>query len=145
MNPSIRTRRIVTLAWQHYLPLNLANVQRFAPVEAGVYKIAVHLMNGKKQVIYVGQADARLDEVEGVVLQGAAAVHEVLRQEEVVAVEEEEQVAGGVLDADVAGVARAARRRAADQLPRRPVSDEVRDDLPCLVRRAVIHDHDIRP
>lgn len=63
MNPSIRTRRTVTLAWQRYLPYNLANVQRFAPIKAGVYKIAVNLLNGKKRVIYVGQAadlDARL-------------------------------------------------------------------------------------
>jgi excinuclease UvrABC nuclease subunit len=56
MNPSIRTRRTVTLRWQRYLPYNRANVQRFAPVKAGVYKVAVHLTNGKKQVIYVGQA-----------------------------------------------------------------------------------------
>ena len=61
MNPSIRTHRTVTLAWQRYLPFNLANVQRFAPVKAGVYKIAVHLLNGQKKVIYVGQA-ADLDD-----------------------------------------------------------------------------------
>jgi hypothetical protein len=63
MNPSIRTPRTVTLAWQRYLPLNLANVQAYAPVKAGVYKIAVNLVNGKKRVAYVGQAadlDSRL-------------------------------------------------------------------------------------
>jgi hypothetical protein len=63
MNPPIRTRRTVTLGWQRYLPYTLANVQRFAPVKAGVYKIAVHLTTGRKRVIYVGQAtdlDARL-------------------------------------------------------------------------------------
>ena len=65
MNPSIRTARAVTLAWQWYLPLNLANVQAYAPVKAGVYKIAVNLVNGKKQVIYVGQTadlDSRLND-----------------------------------------------------------------------------------
>jgi excinuclease UvrABC nuclease subunit len=57
MNPSIRSTRTVTLAWQRYLPLNFANVQAYAPVQAGVYKIAVNLVNGKKRVVYVGQAD----------------------------------------------------------------------------------------
>lgn len=63
MNPSIRTRRTVTLAWQRYLPFTLANVKAYAPVKAGVYKIAVELTSGKKQVIYVGKAtdlDSRL-------------------------------------------------------------------------------------
>ena len=57
MNPLIRSPRTVTLAWQRYLPLNLANVQAYAPMEAGVYKIAVNLVNGKKRVVYVGQTD----------------------------------------------------------------------------------------
>lgn len=57
MNPSIRPPRTVTLAWQRYLPLNLANVQAYAPVKAGVYKIAVNLVNGQKRVVYVGKAD----------------------------------------------------------------------------------------
>jgi excinuclease UvrABC nuclease subunit len=57
MNPSIRTRRTVTLAWQRYLPLNLANVRAYAPMKAGVYKIALNLVSGKKRVVYVGQAD----------------------------------------------------------------------------------------
>jgi excinuclease UvrABC nuclease subunit len=63
MNPIIGTRRTVRLAWQRYLPFSLANVQAYAPVQAGVYKIAVNLVNGKKRVVYVGQAadlDARL-------------------------------------------------------------------------------------
>jgi excinuclease UvrABC nuclease subunit len=63
MNPMIGTNRTVTLAWQRYLPFSLANVQVYAPVQAGVYKIAVNLLNGKKRVIYVGQAadlDSRL-------------------------------------------------------------------------------------
>jgi hypothetical protein len=63
MNPNIGTRRTVTLAWQRYLPFTLANVQAYAPVQAGVYKIAVDLVSGKKRVVYVGQAgdlDARL-------------------------------------------------------------------------------------
>ncbi len=63
MNPFIGTRRTVRLAWQRYLPFSLANVQAYAPVQAGVYKIAVNLLNGQKRVVYVGQAadlDARL-------------------------------------------------------------------------------------
>ena len=63
MNPIIGKRRTVTLAWQRYLPFSLANVQAYAPVQAGVYKIAVNLTTGKKQVVYVGQAadlDSRL-------------------------------------------------------------------------------------
>ncbi len=56
MNPMIGTRRTVTLAWQWYLPFSLANVQAYAPVQAGVYKIAVNLLNGQKRVVYVGQA-----------------------------------------------------------------------------------------
>ena len=54
MNTSTGTRRTVTLAWQRYQPFSLANVQAYAPLSAGVYKIAVHLMNGQKRVIYVG-------------------------------------------------------------------------------------------
>lgn len=46
MNPMIGTRRTVNLAWQRYLPFSLANVQAYAPVQAGVYKIAVNLLNG---------------------------------------------------------------------------------------------------
>lgn len=57
MNPSIRTNRTVTLAWQRYLPFILANVQAYAPLQGGVYKIAVNLTDGKKRVVYVGQAD----------------------------------------------------------------------------------------
>lgn len=57
MYPSIRPRRTVTLQWQRYLPFTLANVQAYAPLKAGVYKIAVSLLNGKRQVVYVGQAD----------------------------------------------------------------------------------------
>lgn len=64
MNPLLGTRRTVMLAWQRYLPFTLANVQAFAPVQAGsVYKVAVNLVNGKKRVVYVGQAtdlDSRL-------------------------------------------------------------------------------------
>jgi excinuclease UvrABC nuclease subunit len=60
MNPMIGMRRTVTLTWQRYLPFSLPNVRAFAPVKAGVYKIAVNLTNGKKRVIYVGQA-ANLD------------------------------------------------------------------------------------
>jgi len=63
MNPMIGTRRTVTLAWQRYLPFSLADVQAYAPVQAGVYKIAVNLVNGQKRVVYVGQAadlDSRL-------------------------------------------------------------------------------------
>lgn len=63
MNPMIGTRRTVTLAWQRYLPFSLANVQAYAPVQAGVYKIAVNLVNGQRRVVYVGQAadlDSRL-------------------------------------------------------------------------------------
>lgn len=63
MNPMIGTRRTVTLAWQRYLPFSLANVQAYAPVQAGIYKIAVNLTTGRKQVVYIGQAadlDSRL-------------------------------------------------------------------------------------
>jgi excinuclease UvrABC nuclease subunit len=63
MKPLIGIRPTVTLQWQRYLPYNLLNVQRFAPSLAGVYKLAVDLQNGKKRVIYVGQAvdlEARL-------------------------------------------------------------------------------------
>lgn len=63
MNPMIGTSRTVNLAWQRYLPFSLANVQAHAPVQAGVYKIAVNLLNGQKRVVYVGQAadlDSRL-------------------------------------------------------------------------------------
>jgi excinuclease UvrABC nuclease subunit len=65
MNPKIGTRRTVTLAWQRYLPFSLANVQAYAPVQSGVYKIALELISGRKRVVYVGQAndlDARLKE-----------------------------------------------------------------------------------
>ena len=44
MNPSIRTPRTVTLAWQQYLPFNLANVQAYAPVKAGVADALPHLV-----------------------------------------------------------------------------------------------------
>jgi hypothetical protein len=63
MKPMIGSRPSLTLAWQRYLPLSPANVQAYAPLQAGVYKIAVNLVNGQKRVIYVGQAadlDARL-------------------------------------------------------------------------------------
>ena len=56
MNPMIGTSRTVNLVWQRYLPFSLANVQSYAPVQAGVYKIAVNLLNGQKRVVYVGQA-----------------------------------------------------------------------------------------
>jgi excinuclease UvrABC nuclease subunit len=62
MNPAIGIRP-VRLAWQRYLPFSLLNVQTYAPVQAGVYKIAVNLLNGQKRVVYIGQAadfDARL-------------------------------------------------------------------------------------
>src|SRR5712691_3730069 len=63
MNPAIGIHRTVRLAWQRYRPFSLLNVQAYAPVQAGVYKIAVNLLNGQKRVVYVGQAadlDARL-------------------------------------------------------------------------------------
>lgn len=63
MNTIIGTRRTVRLAWQRYLAFSLANVQAYAPVQAGVYKIAVNLLNGQRRVVYVGRAanlDARL-------------------------------------------------------------------------------------
>jgi excinuclease UvrABC nuclease subunit len=63
MTPLIGTRRSVTLAWQRYLPFSLVNVQAYAPMQAGVYKIAVNLTNGQRRVVYVGRAadlDSRL-------------------------------------------------------------------------------------
>jgi excinuclease UvrABC nuclease subunit len=63
MYPRISTRRTVTLAWQRYLPLSSTNVEAYAPQKAGVYKIAVALVNGQKRVVYAGQAadlDSRL-------------------------------------------------------------------------------------
>lgn len=56
VNPIIGTRRIVRLAWHQYLPFSLASVQAHAPVKAGVYKISINLADGKKRVVYVGQA-----------------------------------------------------------------------------------------
>lgn len=56
MNTQIGIRRTVALSWQRYLPLSCANVAACTPRKAGVYKIAVHLLSGEKQVMYVGQA-----------------------------------------------------------------------------------------
>lgn len=42
--------------WQPYRPYSFANVQAYAPVQAGVYKVAIDLVNGQKRVVYVGQA-----------------------------------------------------------------------------------------
>ena len=47
MNPTIFKRRTVRLAWQRYLPLTHANVLAHAPIQAGVYKIAVNLLTGR--------------------------------------------------------------------------------------------------
>lgn len=63
MNWKISTPRTVTLTWQRYLPFSLAHVEAYSLARPGVYKIAVNLKNGKKRVVYVGQAanlEARL-------------------------------------------------------------------------------------
>lgn len=56
MNQIFSTTRTVSLVWQRYLPLFLGNLHYNVPSLAGVYKIAVNLMDGTKQVVYVGQA-----------------------------------------------------------------------------------------
>lgn len=45
------------LHWSAYQPLTFDNVQRLAPIEGGVYKLAHPNSEGTLTVFYVGQAD----------------------------------------------------------------------------------------
>ncbi|HEY4759471.1 MAG TPA: GIY-YIG nuclease family protein [Thermoguttaceae bacterium] len=58
-------RRQVVLAWQPYRQFTWENIHTYTPIQAGVYKLAVHTTDGKLTVFYVGQStnlDTRLKE-----------------------------------------------------------------------------------
>jgi excinuclease UvrABC nuclease subunit len=58
-------KRKIELTWQGYYEYTSDNVQKYAPTNAGVYKIGIKQKDGKLAVRYVGQAndlDRRLKE-----------------------------------------------------------------------------------
>ncbi|MCC6323771.1 GIY-YIG nuclease family protein [Candidatus Nomurabacteria bacterium] len=58
-------KRKIELTWQGYYEYTSDNVQKYAPTNAGVYKIGIKQKDGKLAVRYIGQAndlDRRLKE-----------------------------------------------------------------------------------
>lgn len=50
-------KRKLNLNWKGYYEYTYDNVQKYAPLKAGVYKIAIKQQGGTLRVRYVGQAD----------------------------------------------------------------------------------------
>lgn len=50
-------KRKIELTWQGYYEYTSDNVQKYAPTNAGVYKIGIKQKDGKLAVRYIGQAN----------------------------------------------------------------------------------------